>query len=127
VIAGARLVGLIVLAVLAAACGSQAGAGAPASVISGTVAAGPILPVTQPGVPNTRPVPGATVEAVRGTEVVAVTRTDGDGRYRLTLQPGAYLIVAKSGRYLSRQQSHPATIAAGKTLTVNFVLDTGIR
>ncbi|HEV2450345.1 MAG TPA: carboxypeptidase-like regulatory domain-containing protein [Streptosporangiaceae bacterium] len=150
-----RLAGAIVLSaltvvltvVLTAACGSQVAGGSPAApgsgtvverpavkgpvvkgtVVKGTVAAGPVLPVSRPGQPDNRPVRGATVEALRGGEVVAVTRTDAAGRYELRLNPGAYLIVASSDKYLRGRQSRSVSVSATGSKTVDFVLDTGIR
>jgi hypothetical protein len=129
VILGARFIVLIVLVELMVACGSQQPTtGSRGSLIVGTVTAGPIVPVERVGRPNTRPLPGATVEALRGSDVVAVTRSDDRGRYELTVRPGTYLIRAKPpGRFLGKNPVKTVTTSAGETLTVNFLLDTGIR
>jgi hypothetical protein len=128
VILGARLAVLITTTGLAVACGSQRpAAGPPASLVTGTVAAGPISPLARPGVPATRAVPDATVEALRGNQVMATTHTDETGRYELRLQPGTYLIRAQSDKYLSKEKSKTVTLPRGEKLTVNLVLDTGIR
>ena len=125
---GARLICLIVLLELIVACGSQRQAASPpASRVTGTVAAGPISPVARPGQDATRPVRGATIEALRGTKVVAVAHTDRAGRYTLTLPPGSYVILVTARRYLSKQSSKTVAVSAGETLKVAFVLDTGIR
>ncbi len=125
---GTRFVCLIVLAELLVACGSQQpAAGAHASLVTGTVAAGPVSPLARPGKPATRPVPGAAVEALRGSDVVAVTHTDEAGRYELMLHPGTYLIRAESSGLLSKELGKTVTIFAGQRLTVSFILDTGIR
>jgi hypothetical protein len=128
VILGARLAVLITVTGLAVACGSQRPAvGRPASLVTGKVAAGPISPLAQPGVPATRAVPGAIVEALRGTRVMATTHTDETGQYELRLQPGTYLIRAQSDKYLSKEKSKTVTLPRGEKLTVNLVIDTGIR
>jgi hypothetical protein len=102
--------------------------GAPASRVVGTVTAGPVTPVAREGTPNSRPLPGVTVEAVRGGVAVAVARSDDHGRYELTVSPGSYLIRAEApGRFLSRHPGETVTVAAGETVTVSFPLDTGIR
>jgi len=125
---GARLLCLLVLPALTVACGSvRPPAGAPASRVTGTVAAGPVSPVARPGKPATRPVRGATVEALRGSKVVAVARTDRAGRYNLALRPGSYVILVTDHRYLSRRSSKTVAVSAGETVKVRFVLDTGIR
>jgi hypothetical protein len=119
----------ITLVGLATGCGSQRPAtGSPGVAITGTVSAGPISPVARVGHPNTRPVPGASVEAQRGSKVVATARTDGAGHYELKLQPGTYEIRAISDGYpFARPQPKVVTVFAGQPETVDFVLDTGIR
>lgn len=114
---------------LMVACGSQHPVtGPPASFVVGTVTAGPISPVQRPGKPNARPAPGATIEALRGSDAVAVARANDRGHYRLTVRPGTYLIRVKPpAGYLPRNQVKTVTISGGETLTVNFLLDTGIR
>jgi hypothetical protein len=128
VIPGARLTLLIIVTALLAACGShRPGAGSAASLVTGTVAAGPVAPLASPGVSANRAVRGVRVEALRGNQVVATTRTDEAGRYELRVQPGTYLIRTQSDRYLSRTASKTVTLSGGQKLTVNLVFDTGIR
>jgi hypothetical protein len=119
---------LVVAGVMMAACGTQRPAASPpVSEVTGTVIAGPISPVARPGVPTTRPVRRATVEAQRGTEVVAVARTDGAGRYELRLPPGTYVILAKADRYFARMSSKTVTLSAGEIKKIDLLIDTGIR
>jgi Carboxypeptidase regulatory-like domain len=129
VILAARVTWSVVLAgLMVAACGTQRPAATPpASQVSGTVVAGPISPVARPGAPTTRPVRGATVEAQRGTEVVAVTHTDGAGRYELRLPPGTYVILAKADRYFAKMSSQTVTLSAGEMRKIDLLIDTGIR
>jgi len=113
---------------LIVACGSQRQAATPpASRITGTVAAGPVSPVARPGAAATRPVRGATIEALRDSTIIAVARTDRAGRYTLSLPPGSYVILVKASRYLTKQTTKTVAVSAGQTLEVGFVLDTGIR
>jgi hypothetical protein len=119
---------LILIAVLLAACGSRQPAAAPAtSVVRGTVSAGPVSPLARPGVPSAVVVRGTPVEALSGSTVIAATRTDQAGRYEFRLQPGTYLIRARSDKYLSKEKSETVTLSQGQRLTVNLVFDTGIR
>ncbi len=83
--------------------------------------------MARPGAPTTRPVRGATVEAQRGTEVVAVTHTDGAGRYELRLPPGTYVILAKADRYFAKMSSQTVTLSAGEMRKIDLLIDTGIR
>ena len=113
---------------MVAACGTQRPAASPpASEVTGTVVAGPVSPVARPGTPTTRPVSRATVEAQRGTEVVAVARTDRAGHYELRLPPGTYVILAKADRYFARMSSQTVTLSAGETRKIDLLIDTGIR
>jgi hypothetical protein len=116
------------LAAMVACSSPRPAPGAPASRVVGTVTAGPVTPVARPGTPNSRPLPGVTVEAVRDGAVAAAARSDDRGRYRLTVDPGSYLIrVEAPGRFLSRHPGETVTVSPGETVTVNFPLDTGIR
>jgi len=125
---GARLIVLIILTGLSVGCGSsRPGTGPPASLVTGRVAAGPVAPLARPGVPATRAVRGATVEALRGNQVMATAYTNESGRYELRLRPGTYLIRTQSDRYLSGEASKTVTLSRGQELTVNLVFDTGIR
>ena len=125
---GARLIVLIILTGLSVGCGSsRPGSGPPASLVTGRVAAGPVAPLARPGVSATRAVRGASVEALRGNQVMATAYTNEAGRYELRLQPGTYLIRTQSDKYLSRQASKTVTLSRGQRLTVNLVFDTGIR
>ena len=128
VILGARLTVLIILTGLSVACGShRPGTAPPASLLTGTVAAGPVAPLARPGVPATRAVQGATIKALHGNQVMATAYTNQAGRYELRLQPGTYLIRTQSDKYLSRQASKTVTLSRGQKLTANLVFDTGIR
>jgi hypothetical protein len=126
---GTSFLAPFVLAVLMVACGSrQPAAGSHTSLVVGTVTAGPVAPIEHPGRPNTRRLPGASIEALRASDVIAVTHSDDAGRYRLSVRPGTYLIRAQPpGRFLSTNPVKTVTISAGETLTVDFLLDTGIR
>lgn len=100
-----------------------------AAAITGMVEAWPIRPVAIAGQPNSRPVAEAVVEALHEGRVVAATTTDEAGRYRLTVQPGTYLLRVTATRLLSisKETSRTVTVSPGETLTAGFTLDTGIR
>jgi hypothetical protein len=97
------------------------------AVLMGTVEAGPLYPLTMPDRPNSRPVPGALVEALHDGNVVAATTTDEAGRYELSVHPGTYLIRARAEGLYSKEPGRTVTVCPGETLSVLFVLDTGIR
>lgn len=97
--------------------------------VGGTVSAGPACPVERVDRPcPPRPVSGATVELLRiaGT-VVASTRTDAAGSYRLTAVPGHYVVRATNAGGYRSQTTKSVTLRAGKPRTVNLTVDSGIR
>jgi hypothetical protein len=109
--------------------GSPGTTGSPpvASGVAGHVSAGPVTPVSRPGQPDTRPVDGARVEALRGTDVVALTSTDRAGYYQLQLAPGTYVIAVTYPGLRPSPLEKTVAVSAGQLHTLNFVLDTGIR
>lgn len=111
------------------ACGSSPPQpAAAAGLVTGHVLAGPLTPVSRPGQPSSRPVDGALVEAMRGTDKVAVTRTDHAGYYQIALQPGTYVVaVSHAGFLRSIPAVRTVVVAAGHREIVDFTLDTGIR
>jgi Carboxypeptidase regulatory-like domain len=125
-----RWVPPVILAGVVMGCGSRTPGeeAQAAAVVSGRVLAGPVMPVSRPGQPNTRPVEGARVEAARGSHVMAVSHTDSGGYYKLTLRPGSYVIsVTNPGFRLYPPKTRTVVAAAGQEEILNFILDTGIR
>jgi hypothetical protein len=123
-----RLVALLALVVAVGACG-----GAPEapvdSGVAGNVLIGPQCPVVQEGVPC----PDAPYEAsilVRDAsgEVVATARSDKDGRFRINLAPGRYILEPSPGES-GLPYAGPVTIDvrahAFTPVTVSY--DSGIR
>lgn len=114
------------------------------SGIQGTALAGPISPVARPGEPDEAPLPDALIIAKRcrkkkggsddrcdeGREV-ARTRTDEDGKFRINLAPGRYLLVARSPQPNSRFPHPPdpmtLRVREGRFKDVTLHYDTGIR
>ena len=117
-----------VLVLLLPGCG-HAGPGESSSArIVGTVTAGPTCPVERAGSPcPNRPVSGASIQALQNGTAVTSTQTDSTGKFRIAVAPGAYTIVAtNAGGYRSTAQRQ-ISVEAGKTATVDLVVDTGIR
>jgi hypothetical protein len=102
------------------------------SALRGVAQAGPIFPVERPGVPNTRPLPGAiiTIQPAGGGPELARATTDQDGRFQIPLAPGTYLIVPlppQPGAVLPRGIPQTVTVKAGGFTDVVVEYDTGIR
>ena len=95
---------------------------AAAAVLDGTVTIGPLTPVCRVGVPCDGPARGATLTFVRPGRAVSV-RTDGAGRYRVTLRPGTWIVRASVGMRLSPTS---VTVRPGAQHD-DFAVDTGIR
>jgi Carboxypeptidase regulatory-like domain len=118
------------LLVLFAACGNQSSrpSHAASAQIVGAVTAGPSCPVERAASPcPNRPVPGALVRALHGLSAVASTRADAQGRYRLTVDPGDYTVVATNMGGLSSTAQRHITVVANSTTTADLVVDSGIR
>jgi hypothetical protein len=95
---------------------------AAAAVLHGTVTIGPTTPVCQAGVPCTKPAAAVVLQFTRAKRVFTV-RTDGGGRYTITLPAGAYAVRASGGM---RIQPAQVTVRAGSH-SRSFAIDTGIR
>jgi hypothetical protein len=120
-------VGSLVLA----ACGTSAGVtstGHPAAgVVTGRVTAGPTCPVERIGHPcRPRPVV-ADVQARAAGRVVASTRSDAHGTYRLELAGGTYTVVVSTHNMFPRCEARTVTVTANRTTHAAISCDTGIR
>jgi hypothetical protein len=108
------------------------GGGGGNSGIQGVAVEGPISPVERPGVPNTRPLPGAiiTVQPAGGGPEIARQQADANGQFRIPLGPGTYLIVPlppQPGAFLPRGIPQTVTVPAGVFVNLTVQYDTGIR
>jgi hypothetical protein len=113
-----------------AACGGSTSTGTPpTATLAGRVTAGPTCPVERLDHPCPPAPVSATVQARsrKGGRVVASTRTDADGRYRLRLRAGAYTLVAVTTKPFPRCSPVNVTARANHTVRAAIVCDTGIR
>jgi hypothetical protein len=122
------------LAVALCSCGAyQFGGESPSAspslaTVSGHVVAVPCAPVEQIGSPCAgRPVPNLEIDYLAGTTIEARTVTNAAGTYSVALPPGTYAVRFKSS--IMRVISGPVNLAlaAGSSVTANYVLDSGLR
>jgi hypothetical protein len=94
--------------------------------VTGIVSITPCFPVERPGQPPCPPRPGIAVDfqpVAGGT--VQTTKTDPTGTYWIDLPAGDYDATVEAG--IRREPPRRVTVLAGKTITVNFAVDSGIR
>jgi hypothetical protein len=99
--------------------------------LNGTIVAAPSCPVETSDLPcPPKPVPNRqiSIESTDG-KVVATTTTDSNGRFSVNLAPGIYTLKVMPGATALPIQRKPVsvTIVAGKTISVQIELDSGIR
>jgi hypothetical protein len=110
---------LIALSFLVAAGGTGSASG-----LRGTVLLDPGYPVCTVGTPCTRPAAHALLRFWRNGRVVAHTRTDSKGKYRIALRRGGYTVTSITGAELRPVR---VSVATNRYRRVTFRLDTGIR
>lgn len=98
------------------------------SGIRGKVTYGPTCPVERPGETCERPYDAKLRIRSRSTmKVVATLRSGKDGRFRVRLRPGRYVVEPVSGNPYPRAKSVPATVHAHKFTRITVAFDSGIR
>jgi len=96
--------------------------------LTGTVLRGPITPVCRIEVPCDAPF-SADFSVERNGTVVAGFRSDQDGRFTVTLEPGQYRVVPAANAPIMFPTSQAKTVdvrASGLT-EIRLTFDTGIR
>jgi hypothetical protein len=122
---------VLLIASLLGSCGDDAG-GEGSSGIAGRAVLGPTCPVEREGTPcPDQPYDGARLRIVdRGTgDVVATVTTDDQGRFRVAVAPGDYVVDAEptEGRPLPFAKPVDVTVRPGRFTEVTVAFDTGIR
>jgi hypothetical protein len=98
------------------------------SGLHGRVVISPARPVCVKDQPCTAPDKNDVLAFWRSGRRVASTRTDSEGRYRVTLAPGRYRVTAPKRTGIGRGLSPSAVVVpSGRYARVNFSLDIGIR
>ena len=94
----------------------------------GIVVRGPVQPVCQVQVPCDAPF-GASFTVEQNGRVVATFRSDAQGRFRVHLAPGSYLVVPGSDAPIISPsgQAKPVVVGPDGLTSVRLEFDTGIR
>jgi hypothetical protein len=98
------------------------------SGIVGIVLIGPINPVEQLGVPNSRPFPNATIRVLNAAgQLVTVFQSGPKGGFRVKLEPGTYTLQPVSGNPFPIAEEQVVTVSENEFTRVVIEYDTGIR
>jgi hypothetical protein len=124
---------VLAAAALTSGCGGETDPAENGSGIAGVVRLGPQCPVEVEGQPCPD-LPAARVkvliaeqqpgELYGAGDPVAETTTDAKGRFRVALEPGAYVVTAEAGMSCEHMD---AVVTAGAFTNIDVPCDTGIR
>jgi hypothetical protein len=123
----AKFIALLGLLALSSLVISRAQAGEhPDSGVTGQVFIGPTCPHIRPGFdcPDRPFQTSITVRTLHG-RIVRHFTTDAQGRFRVSLKPGRYVLVGRRG--LPRAQPTEVTVARHIYTTVTITYDSGLR
>jgi hypothetical protein len=111
-------------------CAGRGPSSADDSGIRGTVLLGPTCPVETLESPcPDRPLADVEIRVLRGSDVVATVRSDGEGRFAVALDPGRYevqAVVEEGGPGMSAKPVD-VVVTSGVFNEVNVPVDSGIR
>ena len=97
------------------------------SGIDGDVILRPVSPVEWPGMVNQRPYE-ALIGVADGTgRVVAEVRSGPDGRFRIVLEPGTYVLHPASDAIYPQAPAQTVTVSEDQFTPVRITYDSGIR
>lgn len=96
--------------------------------VEGQVFIGPVCPVVQEGMDGAdRPYQTQlTINSPEGGRIVQV-QTDKEGRFKIPLPPGEYVLHPESPNVLPYASEQPFTVEAGKFTQLTITYDSGIR
>ncbi len=121
--------GVILVALVVAMLGLTAGcASTPSdSGIQGEVRIGPVSPVETPGTEANKPYSAElTIRPTAGGRSLRVT-SGQDGRFRVALKPGTYVVEPRQGNPLPTAQPLTVHVKAHEFASVTIEYDSGIR
>jgi hypothetical protein len=117
---------LVLLVILSAACGSSTSSAD--SGIEGQVFIGPTCPVVHVGDPCPDKPYEATITVLNNTgRKVAKFQTDADGKFRVLLAPGDYILHPESPAVMPVASDQDFTVLPGRFTQLAITYDSGIR
>ncbi len=119
---------LMLLMVLGGACAkSHVDTGGGTTGIEGTVFLGPLCPVERDDSPcPDQPIAAGIVVVDVGGKSIATAHSGKDGRFRIELSPGTYVVTAK-GTGIQTGKPQTVTVPGGGFAHVDLMVDSGIR
>lgn len=121
-----RLVVVISGLALVVATGAQATTAR--GTLVGTVTRGPVTPVCAVEQPCDEPAANVTLVFSREQQIRGRVTTDRDGRYRIRLPAGTYVVRRAVAAAPDRKlDPRSVLVRAGRLTRVDFSIDTGIR
>lgn len=127
---------MLAIAVQLSACGASGSAadptgspsGHPDSGIRGRALLGPTCPVQRIGQTCLRPYQATITIRNEGTgRLVVRARSSANGRFRIALAPGTYLLVPQTGRPYPRSSPQTTIVHSHRYTSVAISYDSGIR
>jgi len=119
-----------ILLLFLVACAGRGPSSSGDSGIRGIVLLGPTCPVETLESPcPDRPLADVEIRVLRGSDVVATVRSDGEGRFAVALDPGRYevqAVVEEGGPGMSAKPVD-VVVTNGVFNDVNVPVDSGIR
>ncbi len=101
------------------------------SGITGKIVIKPVCPVeSNPPRPECAPKPyqaTVTVKTSDGSQKVAEFTSDTNGKFKIALDPGDYLLIPTNGPVYPRAAAQSVTVESGKFREVTITYDSGIR
>ena len=102
-------------------------AGSEGGGIEGHVSIGPLRPVERKGVPNERPYQARITVLDQSGHEVAVVDSDAEGKFRIALPPGRYVVRPESPGFYPRASERRVEVRPRIMTQVDIVYDSGMR
>ena len=102
-------------------------AGSEAGGIEGLVSIRPVRPVERKGVANERPYQARITVLDQSGHEVAVIDSDVEGKFRIALPPGTYVLRPESPAFYPRASQRRVEVGPHRMSQVDIVYDSGMR